>query len=87
MPNFVLHDYLTALEMSQLTGLVVYVKLDPRARRRLAADGRSVPVRIVMGRINTWVIDRENGLKLGTIAKHIEVPDGVYVMSPRASSW
>jgi hypothetical protein len=83
VPNFVLHDYLTALEMCQLTGLVVYVRLDPRARRRLAADGRSVPVRIVTGRINTWVIDNENGLKLGTLANHIRVPDGAYAMSPQ----
>ncbi len=83
VPNYVLHDYMTALEWCGLTGLVVYVKLDPRARRRLATHGRSVPVRIVVGRINTWVIDHGNGLKLGTIAKHVEVPDGAYLMSPR----
>jgi hypothetical protein len=82
VPNYVLHDYLTALEMCGLTGLVVFVKLDSRARRRLPASRGPVPVRIVTGRINTWVVDSENGLKVGTIAKHIPVPDGPYMMSP-----
>jgi hypothetical protein len=83
VPNYVLHDYMTALEMCRLTGLVVYVKLDPRARRRLVANGRSVSVSIVTGRINTWVVDGENGLKVGTISRHIQVPDGTYAMSPQ----
>ena len=81
VPNYVLHDYLTALEMCQLTGLVVFVQLDPRARRRLVANRRSVPVRIVAGRINTWVIDADNGLRVGRIAKHVQVQDGAYTMS------
>lgn len=82
VPNYVLHDYMTALEQCHLTGLVLYVHLDPRARRRLASLRKPVTVRIVTGRLNIWVIGGEDGLKLGTIAKHIPVPDGTYTMSP-----
>ena len=83
VPDYILHDLLTAFEACGLTGQAVYAKLDPRAKRRLAANGVSVDVRIVGGQVNTWVIDAVNGLKLGTVAKHIAVPDGTYVMSPQ----
>jgi len=78
VPEYILHDYMTACEVCKLTGLVVYVKLDPRAKRRLT---QPIRVKVVTGQINTWVIDRENGLKIGTISKLITVPDGDYMMS------
>jgi hypothetical protein len=82
VPDFILHDYFTALEVCGLTGVVVYATLDPRARRRLKANGVPVQVKLVTGRVKSWVIDRTNGLKLGTVPTLIQVPDGVYRMSP-----
>jgi hypothetical protein len=41
-----------------------------------------VQVKLVTGRVKSWVIDRKNGLKLGTVPTRVQVPDGVYPMSP-----
>jgi hypothetical protein len=80
LPDSVLRDYLTALEQAGLTGLVAFVRLDSRAKLRLKTP---VAVRIVNGRINTWVIQQDNGLKLGVIPEGTKVPDGAYAMSPQ----
>jgi hypothetical protein len=80
LPDSVLRDYLTALEHAGLTGLVAFARLDSRARLRLKAP---VAVRVVNGRINTWVVQQDNGLKLGVIPEGTRVPDGSYTMSPK----
>ena len=80
LPDCILRDYLTALEHAGLTGLVAFVRLDSRARLRLT---KPVAVRVVNGRLATWVVQSDNGLKLGVIPDGTNVPDGSYAMSPK----
>lgn len=80
LPDCVLRDYLRALDHAGLTGLVAFVRLDSRATLRLTAP---VAVRVVNGRLNTWVIQHDNGLKLGVIPDGTNVPDGSYIMSAK----
>ena len=81
LPDKVLHDLLNAFEQAGLTGQVAFVTLDPQAKRRLSEP---VQVKVLNGRINTWVIDQKNGLKVGTLPTElVTVPDGTYMMSPK----
>ena len=73
VPDFILHDFMSACEQAGITGHVVYVDLDPRARCRLAKTG-PIPVRATHGH----VIDTTNGLVVGVCD---ELPNGAYTMS------
>jgi hypothetical protein len=83
LPDCVLRDLFAAYEDAGLTGLVAYVKLDPRAARRLERTSSATPVTLVTGMDATWVLERQNGLKVGTLPARLDIPEGSYLMSPK----
>jgi hypothetical protein len=73
VPDFILHDFMTACEQAEATGLVVYVRLNGYAKDRLEEP---VSVKAINGRISRKV----DGRDLGTCRNLI---DGSYTMSPK----